>query len=186
MVISQTPALSSWLLPSRNTYGTWPMSGEIDIMEPVGWQPAGTLHATLHTAACNHRRKNQAHNSTSVPVAHDAFHVYAAERTRDRIDILVDGVRYHSFENARTTPDEWPFDQKFHLLLNVTVGGTWGGVKGVGDEVFPCSMDVKYVRVYQSLGMLEDDEHDEPKGDEHDDAPAADSDHKGEVKIDWP
>merc|ERR1719198_2440247 len=82
----------------------------------------------------------------SLPDAHEAFHVYAAEWTRDRIDILVDDVCYHSFENARTTPDEWPFDQKFHLLLNVTVGGTWGGVKGVDDEVFPCSMDVKYVR----------------------------------------
>ena len=53
----------------------------------------------------------------------------------------------------------------------MTVGGTWGGVKGVDDKVFPCSMDVKYVRVYQSLGMLgepEDDEHD----DEHSDARA--------------
>ena len=48
-----------WLLPSRGAYGVWPMSGEIDVMESVGWQPAGTLHATLHTASFNHRLKNQ-------------------------------------------------------------------------------------------------------------------------------
>jgi hypothetical protein len=56
---------------------------------------------------------------------------------------------YNQFKNAQTGVDEWPFDQRFHLLINIAVGGNWGGQKGVDDAIFPQKMWIDYVRVYQ-------------------------------------
>ena len=81
-----------------------------------------------------------------------------------RIDILVDDECYHSYANPHTTSDEWPFDQPFHLLLNVTVGGTWGGQQGVDDAVFPCALEVRYVRVFEREGDEDEGLHDSDDG----------------------
>ena len=55
------------------------------------------------------------------------------------------------FANEGTGPDAWPFDQPFHLLMNLAVGGDWGGAQGVDDAAFPAWMEVDYVRVYPLL-----------------------------------
>ena len=76
--------------------------------------------------------------------------MFAIEWSPDEIVFLADGVAYHQFNNGHKTTDEWPFDQPFHLKLNVAVGGTWGEIHGVNDKVFPRKMIVDYVRVYQA------------------------------------
>ena len=75
--------------------------------------------------------------------------MYAIAWTPERIDFSMDGTRYHSFANEGTGPEAWPFDQPFHLVLNVAVGGTWGGMRGVDDTIWPQRMTVDYVRVFQ-------------------------------------
>jgi len=75
--------------------------------------------------------------------------VYSVEWTPEKIDFLLDNVKYYSFKNENKTNAEWPFDQKFHLKLNVAVGGSWGGTQGIDDSVYPQQMAVDYVRVYQ-------------------------------------
>ena len=79
----------------------------------------------------------------------DIFHVFALEWTPEKMDFLLDGVVYNQIINNHTNTDEWPFDQKFHLILNVAVGGMWGGKKGIDDSIFPQQMVVDYVRVFQ-------------------------------------
>jgi beta-glucanase (GH16 family) len=65
------------------------------------------------------------------------------------ISILVDGKSYFTFKKeAGYQWQQWPFDKPFHLILNVAVGGDWGGQKGVDDSIFPQKMEVDYVRVY--------------------------------------
>ena len=71
------------------------------------------------------------------------------EWTPEKIDFLLDGIIYNSFKNEHKTTDEWPFDQRFHLKLNVAIGGGWGGQNGIDDSIFPQRMLVDYVRVYQ-------------------------------------
>mmetsp|Transcript_31297 Transcript_31297/g.105352 ORF Transcript_31297/g.105352 Transcript_31297/m.105352 type:complete len:234 (+) Transcript_31297:1055-1756(+) len=138
-----------WLMPSENTYGGWPNSGEIDIMECVGWAP-GTIHASVHTGAFNHRKKSHKHIETAIPDAHDAFHVYGVEWTEDKLVYSIDGAHVFTFDKMpNSTPAEWPFDQKFHLILNVAIGGNWGGVHGIDDAALPTSMEIDSVRVYQ-------------------------------------
>ncbi|UJR80628.1 glycoside hydrolase family 16 protein [Sandaracinus amylolyticus] len=136
-----------WMMPDDQHRG-WPACGEIDIMEHVGYD-ADVVHATTHTLAYNWRSPNQRTSQTRVPGATSGYHVYAAEWTPDRIDFYVDGVRYYTSPNDRTGDDAWPFDKRFHIILNLAVGGDWGGARGVDPNVWPQRMLVDYVRVYQ-------------------------------------
>ena len=84
----------------------------------------------------------------------DEFHIYKVEWLPDRLKFYIDGINYYTYRpNAYSqcpTNEEWPFDNNFFLILNVAVGGTWGGAQGVEPLDFPVSMEVDYVRVYQS------------------------------------
>jgi beta-glucanase (GH16 family) len=137
-----------WMLPTDWKYGSWPASGELDIMEMVGWDP-GVIHGSVHTAAYNHTIGTQKTAQRWVADATSAFHTYVAEWTPERIDIFVDDTRYFTFNNEHAGSAKWPFDQRFHMLLNVAVGGSWGAVRGIDDAAFPQRMEIDYVRVYQ-------------------------------------
>ena len=143
------PAL--WMLPDETTYGDqyWPDNGEIDIMEHVGYDE-GAVHGTIHTEAFNHMDGTDRGGSITVPDATSAFHTYAMEWTPTEIRVFVDGEQYFTFTNREQYGwEEWPFDQKFHLLMNIAVGGTWGGAEGIDDSAFPTQMVIDYVRVYK-------------------------------------
>jgi beta-glucanase (GH16 family) len=137
-----------WMLPTDWAYGGWPDSGEIDIMEHDGFDP-GVIHGTVHTKAYNHILGTQKTATRTVPDAMTAFHDYTLEWSADRIDVFVDDARYFTFTNEHTGSATWPFDRRFHLILNIAVGGSWGAVKGIDDAAFPQRMEVDYVRVYQ-------------------------------------
>jgi licheninase len=144
-----------WMLASHDSYGSsyWPDNGEIDIMEHVGYDP-DIVHATVHTLAYNHRIGTQKGAQLEVPTSRSDFHVYTLEWEEDEIRAYVDGERYFRFANERLTDDsagfrEWPFDRPFHLILNIAVGGSWGGAQGVDESIWPQRMEVDYVRVYQ-------------------------------------
>jgi beta-glucanase (GH16 family) len=140
------PAL--WMLASESTYGTtyWPDNGEIDIMEHVGFNP-GTVFATVHTQAYNHIRRTQVGDSIQVPTFASTFHTYRLEWTPDYIHVSVDGERFFTFRRSGGW-QQWPFDRPFFLLMNIAVGGNWGGQRGVDASIFPQRMEVDYVRYY--------------------------------------
>lgn len=137
-----------WMLPTDWEYGDWPKSGEIDIMEHVGYLP-DSVFGTVHTAAYNHMTGTQKTKSVFRKNLASAFHVYAMEWNEDRIRIFIDKEQYFEFANEKQSSREWPFNKRFHLLLNIAVGGNWGGKMGVDEFVFPQTMEVDYVRVYQ-------------------------------------
>lgn len=137
-----------WMLPTDWKYGSWPKSGEIDIMEHVGYE-ADTVHATVHTEAYNHTIGTQVGKTLKVADLYTKFHVYAVEWSAKQMDFYVDDQLYFTFKNDGKGIASWPFDQNFHLLLNVAVGGNWGGKMGVDDAIFPAAMKVDYVRIYQ-------------------------------------
>ena len=138
-----------WMLSTEWKYGGWPASGEIDIMEHVGYDP-GVVHGTIHTESYNHVKQTQKEGKITVADAQDVFHVYAIDWTKDKMDFYVDDKMYHSVSRAESdTFKEWPFDQKFHLIMNMAVGGNWGGAQGVDESIWPQKMEVDYVRIYQ-------------------------------------
>lgn len=136
-----------WMLPTDWTYGGWPKSGEIDIMEHVGYMP-DSIFGSVHTERFNHTIGTQKTKGIAVKNLYTAFHVYAVEWGEQGIDFYVDHKRYYSFSNDGKGKEEWPFDKRFHLLLNIAVGGNWGGQKGIDDHVFPATMEIDYVRYY--------------------------------------
>ena len=138
-----------WMLPTDWEYGGWPSSGEIDIMENVGYDPF-VIVASAHTETYNHVIGTQKNDRITIPTCYSDFHVYALEWEAKEYRVYVDDTLYFTFKNEGTGYKVWPFDKRFHLLLNVAVGGNWGGAQGVDDSIFPRTMVVDYVRVYQT------------------------------------
>ena len=88
-------------------------------------------------------------SSTTVSTATTDFHVYRVDWTPYAVRGYIDGNKTFEFINEGRGPAYWPFDKKFHLLLNIAVGGNWGRQQGIDDSVFPAKMEVDYVRVYK-------------------------------------
>lgn len=137
-----------WMLPTDWEYGGWPASGEIDIMENVGYDP-DTIVASAHTKKYNHSIGTQKNARIACRDSYKKFHVYALEWDENEYRVYIDKKLYFTFKNEGTGLDVWPYDKRFHLLLNLAVGGDWGGQKGIDDSLFPHTFEIDYVRVYQ-------------------------------------
>lgn len=136
-----------WMMPKNFT--AWPLDGEIDIMEYVGYQP-NVVHSTVHTEAYNHMIGTQKGASKTIQNAETEFHIYAVEWTAESIKGFVDGVEYFRFNNdGLNNKHTWPFNAPFYLKLNLAWGGDWGGAQGVDESKLPAIYEIDYVRVYQ-------------------------------------
>ena len=123
------------------------------------WRDVGydqdVVHATAHTLAYNHMKGTQKGNSgVKTEGASEEYHVYSIEWLPDKIYFFIDGQQVYEFNPKKLISDatykQWPFDKRFHLLINIALGGNWGGARGFDEEILPCVMEVDYVRVYQS------------------------------------
>jgi len=134
-----------WTLGDNMDRVGWPRCGEIDIMEFVGKEP-GAVHATVHYQLDGKHRSSGHKLDTPKPFAD--FHVYAVEWFPDRMDFYFDQTKYHTFRiaDAGAGADN-PFRQPQYLLINLALGGSWGGP--LDDAIFPQQYLVDYVRVYQ-------------------------------------
>ncbi|MFT5403731.1 MAG: beta-glucanase (GH16 family) [Verrucomicrobiales bacterium] len=131
------------------TNDAWPNSGEIDIMEHVGYD-MHTVHGTVHNKAYYWLHWNQRKGSIEGKTVDTAFHIYTLEWAPDFLTISKDGSPYFTYVNEGTGWEAWPFDHPFHLILNLAVGGMWGRGGGpIDDSIFPARMEVDYVRFYK-------------------------------------
>lgn len=149
--IGTWPAI--WMLPSDSVYGNWPHSGEIDIVESVGCNP-DKVYGTVHTEAFNHMHNTQVGRESQCDFKE--WHTYTIDWENSTIRWYVDGKQYQTFAPDTNNYAEWPFAQKFYLILNVAVGGSWGGYclggpPSCSDEAYfgkEQVMEVDYVRIY--------------------------------------
>jgi beta-glucanase (GH16 family) len=139
-----------WMLPTDWEYGGWPKSGEIDIMEHVGFDQ-DRVHITVHTEAYNHSINTQVGKNRVVSNASSEFHLYQIEWTPSAILGYIDDQLLFEFKNEGKGYAYWPFDKRFHILLNIAVGGNWGGQNGVDNFIWPASMQIDYVRYYKMI-----------------------------------
>jgi beta-glucanase (GH16 family) len=137
-----------WTLGTNLRQVGWPACGEIDIMEFVGHEP-GIIHANVHTKKYNHVQKNGKGGQLKVADASENFHIYAVEWDTEHMDFFVDDHKYFTYTNEKSGNDAWPFDKDQYLILNLAIGGSWGGQKGIDDSIFPQRYLIDYVRVYQ-------------------------------------
>lgn len=99
-------------------------------MENVGYDQ-NVIHASTHSACCFWAVGTQRTGTINVADPTANWHVYAAEWYPDRIAFFVDGVNYFTVWNVGTGWESWPFNHNFHIILNLAVGGDWGGAQGV-------------------------------------------------------
>ncbi|MFT3740171.1 MAG: family 16 glycosylhydrolase [Breznakibacter sp.] len=138
-----------WMMPNDNVYGSWPLSGEIDMMEHVGSDP-NMVSFAVHTYYKNGSKGNNWHSQITPSNVEGNFHEYGIEWFDDRILFFFDGVKQVTlWRNLSEDYRGWPFDQDFFVILNLAIGGTMGGT--VDNAIFsnPVKMEVDYVRIYR-------------------------------------
>ena len=138
-----------WGLPTEWKYGNWPNSGEIDVLEHVGFEE-GHIVSSVHNIA--HHGNLSKSDQTKYVIAKDvtnSFNDYVLEWDEKEIKTFINGKLIFSYPKNDQPWERWPFDEKFHFILNIAVGGNWGGLKGIDDTAFPAKMEIEHFRVYK-------------------------------------
>lgn len=136
-----------WMLGANIDEIHWPKAGEIDILEYIGRDP-GMVYTTLHTQDSHGNTINT--KRTPYPNIEEGYHVFAIEWTKEKMDFFVDKTLVYTFNPPVKNEDTWPFDKPFYIIVNLAVGGNFGGPE-VDDKIFPQKYYVDYVRVYQQF-----------------------------------
>lgn len=142
-----------WMLPEtiRTNEEEWPLCGEIDIMEHVG-KDQNMVHVSLHSELYNHIKNTQVTHFERLADVFNDFHLYGIEWDTNSIKFYIDNKLFYEAikgENGKVDSNEgWPFEKPYYLILNLAIGGNWGGV--IDDTIFPSEMQVDYVRMYKS------------------------------------
>ena len=141
-----------WMMPTNNTYGIWPSSGEIDIMESLGHQTNITYGTAHYGNSFSDKGDSGGSFNTGGPLLSDAFNTYSVEWGPTQIKWFINGFNFHTMNdtNADFNTYSWPFNHDFHFILNVAVGGNWPGSPDA-TTVFPATMEVDWVRAYQKI-----------------------------------
>ncbi len=137
-----------WLLPNSIREGvSWPLCGEIDLMEHVGNNP-NHIHFSLHSGKYNHKVGNQPTHIIQDESVFDKFNEYSMEWDEKGISFYFNGIHQVTFNKDLSDEfDGWPFDQEFYLIINLAIGGGWGGK--IDDSIFPSVLQISSVLVYE-------------------------------------
>lgn len=134
-----------WMLGSNINTAGWPKCGEIDILEYIGKEPQH-VYTTLHTQS-NHGDNGNGKKSF-FPSVEEGFHLFAVEWTKDKMEFYVDDQLVYQFSPDVKDETTWPFNQPFFIIVNMAVGGNFGGPE-VDDAIFPQQFVLDYIRVFQ-------------------------------------
>jgi beta-glucanase (GH16 family) len=137
-----------WILGHDIGKVRWPLCGEIDLMETVGRDPE-VMHFSLHSQKHNHIIRTQRTHFEKVPGIAEGFHDYKMIWRPEGFQFFIDDILYATFEKVPgDSVESWPFDKPYYLIMNIAVGGTWGGV--IDPATLPYAMEVTSIKVYQS------------------------------------
>ncbi|MDO3695518.1 family 16 glycosylhydrolase [Wenyingzhuangia sp. chi5] len=129
-----------WMLGANFEAVGWPSCGEIDIMEHVG-NDQDRIHGTLHYPGNYGGSANT--NSTIIPNVSSEFKTYKTIWNENEIKFYTDDLLIHSFSNSSSVP----FNHPFYMILNVAIGGSFGGQ--IDSDFTESSMEIDYIKVYQ-------------------------------------
>ncbi|RNC90282.1 MAG: glycoside hydrolase family 16 protein [Allomuricauda sp.] len=135
-----------WMLGSNIDEVGWPKSGEIDIMEYVGKEP-NQIFTSLHTQSSHGNTINT--RKMVIDNIEDGFHIYTADWSEDKIEFAIDGEVTYTYSPDLKNEDTWPFDQPFYVLVNLAIGGHFGG-DDIDNSIFPQEFVIDYIRVYKN------------------------------------
>jgi len=141
--IGTWPAI--WMLGNSMKQVDWPACGELDIMEHVGKHPH-FIHTTIHNPAGYGNTPFT--DIVEIDDPFDTWHVYGMEWTKEYVSFFVDGKLVYNYYPKEKNEKNWPFHLPAYFILNIAIGGNWGGPK-VDNSIFPVKMDVDWIKVYQ-------------------------------------
>ena len=147
-----------WMMPhdptgnsGNGSYGVWPRSGELDIMEYSPGTQGSKVYATVHHSKSSSEAEKDSYSTLGSKVINDAateWHTYAIQWTAEYIEVFFDdvslGIKYYNDEKGWVN---WPYDQKFYIILNLAMGGNLGG--SIDSSLTEAIYEIDYVRVYQ-------------------------------------
>lgn len=140
-----------WMLGKNISEVGWPLCGEIDILETV-YRRFGEMHFSLHSKTYNHKINTQITYVEKIENIYEGFHTYKVIWEEETISFYIDDKHYATF-NKRDLKDQtvqgWPFQPPFYLIVNLALGGYFGGE--IDDEIFPQTFYVDYIRVYERI-----------------------------------
>lgn len=157
-----------WMLSSKEKYrqfnppesGNHDMAdGEMDIAEAVGTEPH-KVYGIAHSLTSWTGLRDNYYSTVTLPDNHAAYHDYELRWTPDRLVMLVDGMQYYSVDKkAGADYKDWPYDQPYYLIINLALGGSWGGrdrvnfpKDGVDPAALPATMRVESIKYYPYTG----------------------------------
>jgi len=142
------PAIWTVGVPLKEGDG-WPKNGEIDIMEYVGYNPK-VMTANVHTYGSVRLKTDKVKNGFQKEIADldTEWHTYALEWTKDELKFFIDGKQFGSYPRPANA-NYWAFDNPHFMIVNLAIGGAWGGNKGIDDAIFPAKFLVDYIRYYR-------------------------------------
>jgi len=126
----------------------WPLCGEIDLMENVGFDPE-KVHFNIHTQANSKAVGSVASTHIDVPKVWEGWHTYGLDYQAHKLVMYFDGKKVLTYLDDGKGEGGWPFNKPQFIILNLAIGGNWGGQQGIDDAVFPAKFEVKSVQVYQ-------------------------------------
>lgn len=139
-----------WMLGSNISTVGWPSCGEVDILEYVGYNP-NYVHSAIHTLSSYGNTENG--NKSKLETAEEEFHIYGLIWTEGEMRFYVDDYENvtYIYSPGNKNDENWPFNKSMFFILNLAVGGSWGGSQGVDNSIFPQTLEIDYVRVFQEI-----------------------------------
>lgn len=137
-----------WLLGEDIGTVGWPACGEVDIMENVGFDPLW-VHGSIHTPSSYGNTVN--HGKIKVADCFSAYHIYGVTWTPEKVEFYIDDPSkpYYTYDPKDKNAKTWPFDKPMFVIINLAIGGGWGGMHGVDNTIFPQKYYIDWVRVYR-------------------------------------
>ncbi|MGK0253687.1 MAG: beta-glucanase (GH16 family) [Mariniflexile sp.] len=133
-----------WTLGSNINSVGWPACGEIDIMEHAG-NRQGTIQSAMHTPSSYGNTMNK--GSQFLSTVSTEFHIYKVKWSSEEMVFSVDNVEHYKYNPSTKDSNTWPFDANQYLILNVAMGGSFGGA--IGTNFTQSTMEIDYIRVFQ-------------------------------------
>jgi beta-glucanase (GH16 family) len=134
-----------WMLGSNIKQVGWPKCGEIDILEYIGKEPH-KVFTSLHTQESHGQTINT--QKTIIDNVEQGYHIYAVDWDADKISFYIDDREVYVYQPQTKNENNWPFMQPFYIILNLAIGGNFGGPE-VDDAIFPQQFTIDYIKVYQ-------------------------------------
>ena len=134
-----------WMLGSNISELGWPKCGEIDVLEYVGRDP-NIIFTSLHTQDSFGNTINT--KKTNLPNIEKGFHTYGMDWNKEKISFFVDNKLVYTFQPEIKNENTWPFNQPFYFIINLAIGGNFGGTT-IDKDIINQTFEIDYIKVYQ-------------------------------------